>query len=566
MTPEPATKQRANILTVVLEDYYQVGAFSHLIPRSNWDRFESRIEQNTAAFLDLLDETGNKATFYVCGWIAENFPGVVAEVVRRGHEIACQGYFHHFIDEMTPQAFRDDVRRSRTAVERAAGVKVRGFRVGRGWIGPKDLWALDILAEEGFTHDSSVCPIGRQFADSRDRAVVHRHGEAAGGPGLWEFPVSTMTLAGFSLPISGGNYIRQLPERPVRRAISRWMKERQDPFVFYLHIWEMDTEQPNITAAPVLQKLRHYRNLADMPARVRHYLEAYRFTSVAGHLGLKTEESTAPGAIENSFPQADRKTPPAGSGGVPLTIAVPCYNEESTLAYLESNLDRFAQLAGDAYDLRYVFVDDGSSDATLDELNTRFGHREDCKIVRHEQNRGVAAGCLTGIDNAETELVAVIDADCTFNPQQLLTMMPMMTDNVDMVITSPLHRLGKVVNVPGWRLMMSRGAAFLYRRVLRHKFSSYTSCFRIYRRQIVEGMSLNNTGFCGVAEILGRLDLAGYRIVECPAVLDVRLLGYSKINTVKTVFDHVRLIVRLAAARWLGVAMDSAPPADPKSA
>ena len=108
-------------------------------------------------------------------------------------------------------------------------------------------------------------------------------------------------------------------------------------------------------------------------------------------------------------------------------------------------------------------------------------------------------------------------------------------------------------NVPGWRLALSRGAAFLYRCVLHHQFSSYTSCFRIYRRTAIAELSVYNLGFCGVAEILARLDLAGYRLVECPAELQLRLLGESKINLAKTIVDHVQLIVRLAAARWLKI-------------
>lgn len=554
MTDGGETPDQRHILTVVIEDYYQVGAFSHLIPRSNWDRFESRIEVNTRRILDLLDDTGNTATFYVCGWIADNYPDLLKEVVNRGHEIACQGYFHHFIEEMTPQAFRDDVRRSREAAERAIGARVKGFRIGRGWIGPGDLWALDVLAEEGFDHDSSVCPIGRQFADQPDKFFLHRHEHE--GRGLWEVPVSTWRIAGLSLPISGGNYLRQLPERPVRWAIDKWSREKADPLVFYIHVWELDPDQPSITAATLLQKLRHYRNLARMPERVRHYLQAYRFTSIAGRLGFVQEPVVSPAA--RPVTEAEQPADSAKSPGIrtPVTLAVPCYNEETALPYLESNLARFARLASDRYDLRFVFVDDGSQDNTLAELRSRFGGRADCKIIGHDRNRGVAAACLTGIENADTELVAVIDADCTFNPQQLLTMLPLMTGDVDLVITSPLHRLGRVVNVPAWRLMLSRGAAFLYRRVLRHKFSSYTSCFRVYRRHTVTGMALHFKGFCGVAEILGRLDLAGHRIIECPAVLDVRLMGYSKINTLRTIIDHLRLIARLAAVRWLGKGLD----------
>ena len=146
----------------------------------------------------------------------------------------------------------------------------------------------------------------------------------------------------------------------------------------------------------------------------------------------------------------------------------------------------------------------------------------------------------------------MIDADCTFDPAQLPAMLALMTDGVDVVSASPAHDAGAMKNVPRWRAAMSRGAAMLYRRVLRQRLSSYTSCFRIYRRSVVAGMVLSEPGFCGVAEILGRLDLAGRQIVEFPALLETRVLGQSKIRVARTVRDHLRLLARLAACRWFG--------------
>ncbi len=149
--------------------------------------------------------------------------------------------------------------------------------------------------------------------------------------------------------------------------------------------------------------------------------------------------------------------------------------------------------------------------------------------------------------------MAVLDADCTFDPDQLPAMLDLLKDDVDVVSASPAHAAGAMKNVPRWRAALSYGAAALYRRVLRHRLTSYTSCFRLYRRRVIAGLTLSEPGFCGVAEILGRLDLAGCRIVECPAVLETRVLGYSKIRVLRTMQDHVRLLLRLAACRWLGL-------------
>jgi hypothetical protein len=161
----------------------------------------------------------------------------------------------------------------------------------------------------------------------------------------------------------------------------------------------------------------------------------------------------------------------------------------------------------------------------------------------------VAAAILTGVRAAGTEIVCSIDCDCTYDPHELRQMIPLLGEDVGMVTASPYHPQGRVRNVPPWRLSLSRAASFLYRRVLRQKLHTYTSCFRVYRRSVVEGLSLAEPGFLGVAETLGRLDLKRIRIVEHPSTLQVRIFGHSKMKTLRTIFGHLRLLSRLAALR-----------------
>jgi hypothetical protein len=122
----------------------------------------------------------------------------------------------------------------------------------------------------------------------------------------------------------------------------------------------------------------------------------------------------------------------------------------------------------------------------------------------------------------------------------------MLTDGVDMVTASQYHKKGEVRNVPKWRLLFSKGASFCYRRVLQTKLATYTSCFRVYRRSAMVDLNVEDGGFLGVTEMLGRLDLKGGKIVECPAVLETRLFGASKMNTAKTTIEHLGLLYRLS--------------------
>jgi polysaccharide deacetylase family protein (PEP-CTERM system associated) len=536
---------RRHILTVVLEDYCHVGPVSRVVPPDYWSRFESRVHRNTELTLDLLDQVGAKATFFVLGWIGEHQPEVVAEVVRRGHEVASKGFFHRHIRQMTPEQFREDVRRSREALQDASGVAVRGYRMPRGGLAKRDLWALDVLAEEGFAYDSSVRPLGLEFAGEPFRRFIHRHESC--GRQIWEVPLSTSSLGPFSLPISGGNYMRQLPNALIRRAMAAWDRDDAAPLVCYFHVWELDPDQPRISAVSALERLQQYRNLRVMSERIRYYLDRYRFGTVSEYLKLPPVPSTLPiarVALASVEPSSEAAQP--ASPRTPISVVVPCYNEEATLGYTANTLRAFAENVKDDFEISYVFVDDGSQDGTWRRLNELFARRLDCVLLRHPSNRGVAAATLTGICNSRTEVVCAIDCDATYDPRQLRQMVPMLTPDVDLVTASPYHPQGRVLNhVPAWRLVLSRGLSIIYRFFHNHKLYTYTSCFRVYRRSAVVDIGVRNQGFVGITEILSRLDKKGGRIVEYPAIMEVRLLGNSKMKILKTIWGHLVLMSRL---------------------
>jgi len=545
----------AQILTLMVEDYYQVGAFHKMIPETHWDRFESRLEGNLERVLGLLDRYAATATFFVSGWVAEHHPELVRTIAGRGHEVACQGYYHRPARVLAPREFEQDLERARAAVEAALGRAVAGFRIGRGWLAHDDVAALTAVRQAGFVYDSSVCPRGRRMPTQPRHRGVHtldtRHGP------LVEVPPSTLVGAGLALPVAGGNYCRQLPDRLHRALLERARRQGQAPLVTYFHLWEFDPGQPRIDAAGRVQRIRQYRNLADMTARLERLLRAYRFESIAACLDLVPEPAfvatrvgTGPDVPRTVSESASRSEQIAGtSERISLTLVIPCYEEEHALPYLARTLEAFERAHGHRFEFRYVWVDDGSRDGTFGVLERTFAGRPGHTVCRHPVNRGIAAALVTGFAAVDTELVAVLDADCTFDPNQLPAMVDRLTPDVDVVSASPAHAAGAMRNVPWWRRSLSRGSAFLYRQVLSNRLTSYTSCFRVYRRAVLEGITVDEPGFCGVTEILGRLDLAGARIVEFPAVLDVRLLGSSKMAVGRTTLDHLKLVARFARAR-----------------
>ena len=565
----PGAHAATHILTVALEDYFHVAPFKSLIDRKQWYRFEMRLEGSTRRTLDFLDESGARATFFVLGWVADAAPDLLREVVARGHEVASKGYYHRDIRQLDREEFREDVIRARDAIERATGRPVLGYRVPQGWFNPNDLWALEVLAEVGLLYDSSMRLVLRSYAAEPWRRFIHRP-QVLGRPFL-EVPLSSLRVCGLDLPIAGGNYFRQFPHSLMRRAVAHWTRRYDAPYVMYFHTWELDVEQPRINAASMTTRIRQYRNLDKMPAMLAHYFSSYRFTSIADYFDLQ-----APAAQALAVGSAARAPSPAWSaegaepgsaggtaGSIPVTLVVPCYNEEHSLRYLFNTLQSVSQRLGARYALRFVFVDDGSSDDTWAMLHRIFGSDLRCRLVRHERNRGIAAAIQTGIAEADTEVVCSIDCDCTYDPHQLGEMIPLLTDGVDMVTASPYHPRGGVKNVPGWRLVLSRTLSRMYRVVLHQQLATYTSCFRVYRRSRLVHLELRRAGFLGIAEMLGRLDLAGARIAEYPAQLEVRLLGHSKMKVLRTIMGHLGVLAELARLRVRGrtsprVAADSA--------
>jgi polysaccharide deacetylase family protein (PEP-CTERM system associated) len=551
-----------HLLTIGLTDFYHAGALKGLIHRGQWSRFETRIERNTLKTLELLDRCNAKATFFVMGWVAERQPELIREVARHGHEIANLGYYQRNVRELTPMEFEEDLKRSQASIEDANGIKVLGYRLARPLFRRKDLWVLDVVAKCGYVYDSSIFPLFRSFDSESWRRFPHQH--RCGDDVIWEFPWSTWECLGMRLPIAGGNYFRQFPHALMKKGVIKWNRAYDAPFLMYFHVWDLDPEQPKISSASALVRMRAYRNLHKMPSIIEDYLRTYKFGAIADHLGIRPAARTpaAPGLVaprpsitlERELPDSATAAPTSMPAGVQLvkpglTIVVPCYNERPVLPYLRNTLHSVKQSLEKTYKVQVIFVDDGSTDGTGQSLLELFGSQPDCKVVSQNKNKGVAATILTGIREAQTELVCSIDCDCTYDPHELEKLIPQLTEGVDLVTGSPYHPQGKVFNVPTWRLGLSKVASSLYRLVLRQKLHTYTSCFRVYRRSAVINLEISQTGFLGVAELLGQLDLQGSKIVECPTTLEVRILGESKMKTARTIVGHLYLLTVLLAGR-----------------
>jgi polysaccharide deacetylase family protein (PEP-CTERM system associated) len=275
-----------NALTVDVEDYFHVSAFDNVVLRSEWHRRESRVCANTERLLEMFAESGTRATFFVLGWVADRFPALVRRIHAAGHEVASHGYGHERIYCTDVPRFREDLRRAKLALEATISEPVRGYRAPSFSITRRSLWAFDVLIEEGYLYDASVYPIYHDRYGIPDwPRHIHQVRRSSGV--IWEVPGSTVRFAGSNLPIGGGGYFRLLPYAWTRRGIRHVNRREGRAVVFYLHPWEIDPDQPRL-AAPLMSRLRHYRNLDKTEDRLRRLLGDFRFGTVLDVLGLKS--------------------------------------------------------------------------------------------------------------------------------------------------------------------------------------------------------------------------------------------------------------------------------------
>ncbi len=258
-----------NAMTVDVEDYFQVEALSRAVPRKDWDAIPSRVEIGTDRLLELFDRAQVKATFFVLGWIAERHPAMIRRIVQSGHELASHGVQHDRADRQTRDEFRADTRRSKKMLEDIGGVAVRGYRAATFSIGSSNLWAHDVLAEEGFAYSSSIYPIAHDLYGMPD---APRGPFRAGDKGLLEVPLTTLRCFGRNWPSSGGGYFRLLPYAVSRWSLGRVNAHEGRAAVFYLHPWEIDPGQPRVPGLSLKSGFRHYLNLARMERRLERLL------------------------------------------------------------------------------------------------------------------------------------------------------------------------------------------------------------------------------------------------------------------------------------------------------
>jgi polysaccharide deacetylase family protein (PEP-CTERM system associated) len=366
------------LLTIDVEDWFQVENFKQSIPFCCWPSCELRVEKNTHRLLNLLDshssqrsavsgqlaidnapetnegpvrrrrivldhfqpesdpdkkksnksglprryeisywgkscQTTPKATFFVLGWIAERLPHLVREIHSRGHEVASHGYSHNLCIECSHEDLKRDLSDSKKLLEDIIGDRVYGYRAPSFSI---DNDILKIIEECGYFYDSSFNSFGLngQYggidlsrngkngialqipSTNRQSSIVNRQSSI-----FYELPISNIRLGNRILPWGGGRYFRLAPF-PVFKIGVEFILRQENAYLFYLHPWEIDPDQPRFNDTSDFYEIRHYVNLSETHSKLSRLIESLahcNFITCSQYLQQINEKCQSPKSQNN---------------------------------------------------------------------------------------------------------------------------------------------------------------------------------------------------------------------------------------------------------------------------
>jgi len=321
------------LITVDVEDWFQVENFKQWIPFTSWSSYELRVEKNTYRILELFDsiklnrlnkidknrcfsknneenfdnsgrnifksfnQASNiscqscqgtytpKATFFILGWLSKRLPGLVREIYAQGHEVASHGYYHKLCSQQSHEEMKKDLNDSKKLLEDIIGSPVVGYRAPSFAI---DNEILKVIEDCGFYYDSSFNSFG--FHDRYGRISLPQRNKKGISikisNNFFELPISNIKIGKHVLPWGGGGYFRMIPFQIFKMGVQSVLKEKS-AFLFYTHPWEIDPEQPRVDEASLLFKLRHYTNLNKAQLKLTTLFKAFnqcRFPTCSQYL------------------------------------------------------------------------------------------------------------------------------------------------------------------------------------------------------------------------------------------------------------------------------------------
>ncbi len=273
-----------NMLTVDVEDWFHILECDEAPDRAGWDDLPGRVERNTDRLLELLAEQGARATFFTVGWVAWRYPDLIKRIAAAGHELASHGFWHEVVRRHDAASFAADLAASKKVVEDLTGQPVEGYRAAGNSITPANAWAFDLILEQGYTYDASLCP-GSSSHGGFPSPYREPHLVRSAAGTLVEIPSATIGLGGRRIPYGGGGYLRLFPYSVLRTAIDI-DNGLGRPTNLYVHPREIDPEQPRMDL-PALRRFKYYVGLRGTERKLQRLLARYRFVGCREWIGAR---------------------------------------------------------------------------------------------------------------------------------------------------------------------------------------------------------------------------------------------------------------------------------------
>lgn len=264
------------VLTFDIEDWFHFLEHSSTRTEAQWKQFEPRVERNTNHILDFLDKHNQKATFFVIGWIAEQYPSLVKNIAARGHDLGLHSYAHQLVWQQSPDEFRQDLMRNIGILEDQLGQKVNMYRAPGFSIKKHNTYAFEILAQAGIEIDASIFPAKRAHGGMpsfpyNQPCLIHSKGIT-----LKEFPVNYNRFAGIRYVYSGGGYFRLWPYPVIKNA-----SNKSKYVMSYFHPRDFDTAQPLLADLNAFRRFRAYYGLNSCEEKLKRWMDDFDFISLA---------------------------------------------------------------------------------------------------------------------------------------------------------------------------------------------------------------------------------------------------------------------------------------------
>ena len=196
-------------------------------------------------------------------------------------------------------------------------------------------------------------------------------------------------------------------------------------------------------------------------------------------------------------------------GNMSLSVIVPCFNEEGTVVGLLKRV-RAAELG----DIEIIVVDDGSTDRTVEILESQEGGLYD-KLIRHERNQGKGVALRAGFAHASKDLVIVQDADLEYDPREIpLLKAPIEAGLADVVYGSRFIGGNARRVLFFWHSLGNRFLTFVSNMFTNLNLSDMETCYKMFRRDLIQDLPLREKRFGFEPEVTARLAARGVRIYE----------------------------------------------------